>query len=314
MKRRSFIKKSSALGFSATLLPGTGLAGNLAQVSAVQRFRVGDFTVTALSDGFLELNSAVFPSTDDVAFQKALNDAFLDEGAYRAALNVYVVDDGTNIHLIDTGGGGMSPTVGQLSDSLKAAGYSPEQINTLLLTHLHPDHIGGAAAGGVPTFVNAELVVSGADHSFFTNADIKAQAPENVRPFFDMAGAAVDAYADKLRLIEGDAEIAPGITAMPLPGHTPGHTGYVLSSGDETLFIWGDIVHAPPLQFANPNAGIAFDVDSDAAAATRAKAFDMASADRLMVAGMHLTFPGVGHVVKSGTGYDFEPAGWQYLS
>ena len=313
MRRRDFVKKSGALGVTAALLPGTVMGAGLAQVSAVQRFRVGGFSVTALSDGFLELGAELFPGIDEATFQEALNDAFQNEGAYRAALNAYVVDDGTNIHLIDAGGGAMAPSVGQIANSLEAAGYTTDEIDTLIVTHLHPDHIGGAAAGGAPAFANAEMVVNAADHGFWTNPDIKAQVPDNVKPFFDMAVGAVNAYADKLRLVEGEAEIAPGITALPLPGHTPGHTGYILSSGDETLFVWGDIVHAPPLQFANPGAGIAFDIDMDAAAATRANAFDMASTDRLMVAGMHLSFPGVGHVVTSGSGYEFEPARWQYL-
>ena len=314
MNRRKFLTSSGAISLAATLLPASAWSANLAQVSAVQRFKVGEFTVTALSDGFLELNAGLFPALSDADFQAALAAAFLQPGAYQAAVNAYVIDDGNSVRLIDAGGGPMAPSVGKITSSLTAAGYSPDQVQSLIMTHLHPDHVGGAAAGGQARFANAELVVNSADHAFWTNADIRAQVSDDVKVFFDMAKGAVDAYGERVRQFEGEADIAPGLRAMPLPGHTPGHTGYLLSSGNSSMLIWGDIIHAPPVQFANPAAGIVFDTDGETAAATRARVLDMASADRLTIAGMHLSFPGVGHISKTSSGgYHFHPATWQYL-
>ena len=313
MNRRSFISTSGALGLSATLLPHAAGAAGLAQVSAVQRFRVGDFSVTTISDGYLDLVADLFPTVDQGNFDAALEQAFLRPGAYQAAVNVFVLDDGKDVHLIDAGGGPMAPTVGQIETHLSAAGYGADQIKTLIMTHLHPDHVGGAVKDGVPRFANAEMVVHGADLGFWTDAAIKAQVPDDVQVFFDMATAAVTTYGDRVRQFDSETEIVPGLRAMPLPGHTPGHTGYVLSSGDETLMIWGDIVHAAPVQLPNPSASIAFDIDGAAAVATRARVLDMVATDRLMIAGTHMPFPGVGHIVKSGDGYGFEPASWQYL-
>ncbi len=312
MKRREFVKLASATGLSLAVTPQSAFGKQMTQVSAIQRFQVGDFAVTALSDGFLQMNDTLFPSVSDTDFQAALQNSFLDSGAFLAAVNAYVIDDGTDVHLVDTGGGGFTPTVGQLGDNLAAAGYAPDQIKTLIATHLHPDHIGGAVTNGSPTYPNAEFVVSSADHAFWTNADIRAGVPETVQPFFDMAAGTVAAYGDKVRLFEGEADIISGLTAAPLPGHTPGHSGFVLSSGNETLFIWGDIVHAPPLQFADPSVTIVFDIDQTAAAATRAKVMDQVTTDRLTVAGMHLSFPGVGNLEKRGSGYEFQPAAWHY--
>ncbi len=315
MKRREFIVGTGAISVCASLLPGTSSAAGLTQVSAVQRFRVGEFTITSVSDGYLDLVASLFPTISDEAFDAALGQAFLNPGVYQAAVNVFVVDDGTNVTLIDAGGGPMAPTVGQIETNLAAAGYSPDQVSTLVMTHLHPDHVGGAVKDdGTPRFPNAEMVVHAADADFWTNQDIKAQVPDDIKIFFDMATAAVNVYGDQIRHIDQETEVAPGLTAMPLPGHTPGHTGYILSSGKDTLMIWGDMVHASPVQLANPRASIVFDIDGDAAVATRAKVLDMVSVDGLMVAGMHLAFPGVGHVVQSGNGYEFEPTSWQYLS
>ena len=313
MTQKDTHKGADTNGVSATILSGQANRPALAQISAVQRFRVGEFTVTSLSDGYLELVAGLFPSMSEESFNEALENAFLQPGAYKAALNAFVIDNGQDIHLIDAGGGPMAPTVGRIEDSLQAAGYQVDQVKTLIMTHLHPDHIGGALHEDRPRFPNAEMVVHAADYGFWTNEEIKAQVPDDVKIFFDMAVGGVSAYTDRLRQFDRETEVVPGLTAVPLPGHTPGHTGYMLSSGNDTLMIWGDIVHAPPLQFANPAASIAFDVDADAAAATRAKVFDRVSTDRLMVAGAHLTFPGVGYVVKSGTGYEFKPAAWQYL-
>jgi glyoxylase-like metal-dependent hydrolase (beta-lactamase superfamily II) len=140
-----------------------------------------------------------------------------------------------------------------------------------------------------------------------------AKAPNEAKPFFQAAQAALKAYDGRLRRIGKDGEATKGITAMHLPGHTPGHTGFVVASGNASLLIWGDIVHSATLQFAKPDWAIAFDVDQDTAIATRRRVLDMTATDRLRIAGMHLPFPGVGHVAKAGDGYAFVREDWQYL-
>ena len=141
---------------------------------------------------------------------------------------------------------------------------------------------------------------------------MKGQAPEEVRQFFDLAMAAVGAFGDRVEGFEGEASLGAGMTAMPLPGHTPGHSGVMLESDGDALLMWGDIVHVPPVQFARPDVTIGFDVDQDTARATRMKVLDMAATDRLRVAGMHISFPGIGYVEKAGDGYRFVPSSYQY--
>ena len=312
MNRRDVLKFATAGSVAVALTPKAMLAKNLVQVEAIQRFQIGDVTVTAISDGFTQIPHDIFPAVDATLWNKMQAEAFLTPETYKTAINAFLLDDGKKVHLIDTGAKGFAPTVGHLQQRLAAAGYSPEQVDTIVVTHLHPDHIGGAQIDGAAAFPSAEMVVHQADYDFWTNADIRAGAPEAARPFFDTAVAAVSSYQDRLRLFTGEADILPGLTALPLPGHTPGHTGYALSSGQDTLLFWADIVHVPFLQFPDPNLTISFDVDQDQARATRNRVMDQVSTDRLMVAGAHLTFPGVGFVEKTGSGYAFHAAPWQY--
>ncbi|MEO0831485.1 MAG: MBL fold metallo-hydrolase, partial [Pseudomonadota bacterium] len=182
----------------------------------------------------------------------------------------------------------------------------------LLVTHLHPDHVGGRVGETSVALPNAEMVVGTQDHSFFTSEEMKAQAPDGFKPFFDMAVAAAGQFGERVTLIDGEASIAPGITAMPLPGHTPGHMGFMLESGGEQLLIWGDILHVPAVQFARPDVTLAFDADPDTARASRTKVLDMVATDKLMVAGMHMSFPGLGYVERASEGYRLVPAPWDY--
>ncbi len=281
----------------------------------VLRLKLGDAIVTALLDGSIDLPLAVFPRTDQPEAAAVLEREFA-QMPVRAALNAFLVQQAGRTVLIDTGAStGLGPSLGRLPAALAAAGIDVASIDMVAMTHLHPDHVNGLLTpSGLAAFPNAELVLHAAEHAFWTDDGARARTPADFQPFFDAARAGIAPYATRTRLLSRAGEmVVPGLTALPLPGHTPGHTGYRVTSNGRDLLIWGDIVHAPALQFARPDWSIAFDVDMDAAIATRLRTMDMAAADRVLIAGMHLDFPGFGHVQASteARSYRFVPIPWQ---
>lgn len=286
----------------------------ITQVPGVQRFSVGDIRITSILDGYFDFQSDWVIGMDEVEAQRLLADAFIPADRLRAAVNAYVIHNGDQTILVDTGTrDALGPTLGRFPDNLAAAGVDPASINTVLITHMHPDHINGiVTAEGTAAFPNAELVIQETEWAYWTAEETLSNAPDDFKPFVQLAQAAVVPYEGRVRLIAVDGEVTPGISAMALPGHTPGHTGYLVESGGDALLIWGDTVHLPMFHFAHPDWTVIFDGDPRAAAATRSRTFDMAAAERLKVAGMHLQFPGIGHVIREGTAYGFVPATWQY--
>ena len=193
----------------------------------------------------------------------------------------------------------------------QALGIAPSAIDAVLVTHAHIDHVHGLIdAEGRAAYPNAEIVINGVETGFWLNEENAARAPDGARDAFATAQARADALPGPHphRRRRG-AEALPGITAHHLPGHTPGHTGWLIASGNDTLLIWGDVVHLPGIQFARPEAGMVFDTDSDQAAPARARALDMVASERMLLAGMHLDFPAFGHVARHGTGYCVRAAG-----
>ena len=285
------------------------------QVVGAQRHTVGDAVVTALSDGYIKLGADAFPNATLEDIRPLFDSVFMDPENFNAAVNAYLVDMPDRRVLIDAGGAlGPFETLGRLSENLKALGIDPASIDALLVTHLHPDHIGGAMTqDGAPVFANAEMIVRGEEVSFWRD---DANVTEGSKGFFQLARKALDAYEgnDALTIFGGDTEVLPGFNAWFLPGHTPGHTGYMIDSGGEQMLVWGDIVHMPPVQFAKPDIYIGFDVNPDQAVATRRDVLAMAQAEKMKVAGMHHLFPGFGNIAKGDgeTAYYFVEAPFQY--
>ena len=317
MHRRTLLTTAPLIGLGAALPPAVAGAqaqnGAPAALPAAQRFRVGDATVTALSDGAFRLDPVLL-GIDPEVYAELMRGAFRDPDAYLTAVNAFAVEAAGGVILVDAGtGAAMGPALGQVPGNLAAAGHAPEDVTLILATHLHPDHVGGAVtADGAARFPGAELAVSEAERAYWTDEAVRAAMPAEVQSFFDLAAAVLAAYGDRLRVFEGEEEVAPGIASLPLPGHTPGHAGFMLTSGNDALLMWADTVHVPPVQLARPDVTVGFDVDPAQAAETRAGVLDRVAADRLMIAGAHMTFPGLANIEAAGDGYRAVPAGYPY--
>ncbi|MEJ8570487.1 MBL fold metallo-hydrolase [Microbaculum marinum] len=283
-----------------------------AQVPGIYHRRIGDILVTALTDGYYDTPLASFNAVTEEEAAAILAENF-QPAPPRVSINCFLIRSGGRTAIVDTGAGGsMGPTLGVLPRSLAALGVSEGEIDTVLLTHLHPDHSNGLTdPDGNALFASAEVVVSSADLLYRSDdAERSRFNAVQQRRYFDDARFQMAPYMDRVR--DASGEVLPGVTATPLAGHTPGHTGYVVSSGNDALLIWGDTCHVPELQLPNPDVTVAFDVDSAAAARTRRRVLDWAASDRLLVAGMHLHFPGFIHVVRRNGGYQALPESWRY--
>jgi glyoxylase-like metal-dependent hydrolase (beta-lactamase superfamily II) len=280
------------------------------QAHGVHHRAVGEILVTALNDGMFEASFEWLTHIAPAA-SAALHTASFRAIPPRITVNAFLLHLGERLVLVDSGCGGvMGPSLGRLAENLAAMGVAPGAIDTVLLTHLHPDHVGGLVdAEGNAKLPNAELIVHAAEPAFWGDDTVLAKATGDDRGFIQLARSVLEAYRGRVRTVTS-GEVLQGVTALPEPGHTPGHTGWLIASGGEQLLIWGDIVHMPGVQFARPGAGMGFDIDGAQAIATRQRIMDMAATDRLLVAGMHLDFPTFGHVARAGEGYAFVPEVW----
>lgn len=264
--------------------------------------QVGDFTITAISDGYLTASLDFLSNIDPFDASRMQCDAGQMEPD-AVHINCYVVRGGGRTVLIDGGAGGFKQWGGRLKANLALAGIEPSAIDTILLTHAHPDHVGGLVnIAGQVAFPNAELVAHRREVGFWQDDSNLSRASERARGNFLIARQVLDVYRDRLRTFD-DGQVLPGISAMPLPGHTDGHTGYVLESRDHGLLVWGDVVHFPHIQIQRPDVSIAFDQDASLAAATRSRLLDRVSSDGLLIAGMHLGELGFARIKRTGGEY-----------
>ena len=210
-----------------------------------------------------------------------------------------------------SGFAGKTENVGRLAENLKTIDIAPADIDTIVMTHMHPDHAAGlTGASNKPIFPKAQLALHENELAFWRDDGAMARATSEGQGDFHVARAALAAYGDRIRTVKTE-EVAPGVRAFPTPGHTPGHTAWLVESNGDGLLIWGDIIHFPGIQFAFPDTSVAYDIDQAAATEGRKKVLKFAAGERLRVAGVHLDFPTFGHVVPNGAAYRFLPEAWR---
>jgi glyoxylase-like metal-dependent hydrolase (beta-lactamase superfamily II) len=313
LTRRSF--GLAALG--GALLPAFPAAAKEApagtQVAGVYRLKVGSYEITVLNDGWLPIESKNY-SGDPAGAEKLLRAAFLPD-ATPTPVNQWLINTGDKLILVDTGTSNVfAPTLGRTLKSIAAAGVNPADIDAVVITHIHPDHAAGLLTTDKKVaFPNATVHVNGEEYAWWCEGDIKVPDKKPFwKGFAEIGRTAFKPYADagKVQTFKDGTEIAPGVTAVTARGHTVGHTMVRVTSSGGDMLMWTDIVHNAALQFPEPDRSIAFDLDPPTAIATRKKVMDMTATDKIMVAGTHIAFPGIGHVAKAGTGYAWFPVAW----
>lgn len=281
------------------------------QLLGVYRRRVGEFLVTAVNDGAVAIPSEAMVGIDPQGVAETLTASFRPPQPL-VTVGTYLIEYRGSRTLVDTGAGKlMGPSLGKVVANLRALGIAPEQIDRVVLTHLHPDHAGGMLDdAGNAVFAAAELVLPREEEAHWLGGEPPTDALGISAQVNAFAPQLRRAYAKGWRSIGQSEEVLPGMHRVALAGHTPGHSGYRLASGGEQLLIWGDIVHVPTIQIANPEVGLAFDVDVEQGRATRRRILDEVATDRIAIGGMHLEFPGFGHVVRSGGSYEYVADLW----
>ncbi len=313
LSRRSLLAAgAAALAVPGLVRPGGVRAGAGAYALPPLSYRrtFGESEIVALSDGYFLLDNA-FLNIASESVTTAIAASYLEPALPQViGVTAHLVFVGGRTVLIDTGCGNTSGRLlGYAGNALAAVNIAPKDVDAVLLTHMHPDHMGGLLADGRAAFPTATVHVSAADLAYWTD---EPQTSANWNPSFALAREIAAAYHNRIVPFSGDAEVVPGITALALPGHTVGHTGFLVSSGNTQILVFGDTAHSAAVQFSHPEAGLAFDTDPVQAAATRSNLFSRLATDRTLVAGTHMPFPSLGHVARLGAAYAWVPEEWRY--
>jgi glyoxylase-like metal-dependent hydrolase (beta-lactamase superfamily II) len=317
LSRREALMSTAALsaaGAAGVSLPTAALAQTAAaQSPGFYRYKVGDITVTAINDGFARRPLEGFVRNAELsAVQAAMAAAFLPTDALPIPFNTLVLQTGGSTVLLDTGNGNSgAPTSGLWMANFRAAGFTPEQVNAIVFSHFHGDHINGLRLReGNLVFPNAELIVPAPEWAFWMDDARMNAAPEAMRAAFQNVRRVFGPETARIRQFAPGAEVAPGVTSIAAHGHTPGHCVFMVSSGPGKLLFMADTTNHPALFVRNPDWSAIFDMDADAARATRRALLDMAAAEKAQVHFYHAPFPATGFIAKDGAGFAFVPAQW----
>ena len=313
LSRRHLLRGASAagaLGAFGSLNPVLAKAPMLGtQAPAFYRFKIGDFEATIATDGALPLGDphknyiGLSPEETD----RQLSQNFLPTDNTVLEQNALIVNTGDKLILFDTGLGNLhlfGPTTGRLQSSLKAAGIDPKDIDAVVMTHAHIDHLGGNNQDdGTSNFPNAQFYITQADFDFWTDES----KPKEMKTFIDTARKNLIPNKDRLHFIKDGSEVLPGVHAILAPGHTVGHTIFMVNSGKESLCYVGDLAHHPILLLEKPLTEFAYDTDPKMSAKSRVKMLSMLADNKTRMLAYHFAWPGIGHVAKQGDGFRWYP-------
>lgn len=321
--RRTLVGSAIALLAAPALLrakPAEAKAPLLGpQAPTIYRFRLGDFEVTNILDASVMIDGP-FPIVGEnrpaAEVEQLMQANLLPPKRFRPGFTPTLVNTGSQLILFDTGNGEAGfvppPAGGWLAKALGPAGFTPEQIDVVVLTHAHPDHMGGLLSGGKPAFPNARYVIGEKEYAYW-KSDASESAPKDSNTYKSgqMFRSYVQPLSDRTSFLKGEGEVAPGIRAVEAPGHTPGHLAFHIESNGKRLLLWGDCCHHEVASLARPEWHALFDMDKEQGAATRKRIYDMAATERIAVAAYHTSFPSVGFVERDGSAYRWLPATYQ---
>ena len=320
---KTLLRTAFSLALAALLSTAPAFAAApmaLQQAPGYYRILLGAFEITALSDGthafpvhqVLTRDGQPLDAVRPGAIEAALADAHLGL-PLQGSINAFLVNTGSQLVLIDTGAGALyGKDGGHLLRNLRAAGYRPEQIDVVLLTHLHADHVGGVMLDGQAAFPNAVIRISQADADYWLSAARRAEAPAFLQGMFDGAQKVLAPYLamGRVQTIAADGALLPGTRAVAAAGHTPGHTNYFVESQGQGLLLWGDTVHVAALQLDDPAVTVKYDSDAQRAMQQRQALFADAARRGYWIGAAHIAFPGLGHIARRGQGFIWLPANY----
>jgi glyoxylase-like metal-dependent hydrolase (beta-lactamase superfamily II) len=320
LDRRMLLRVGSAAGAAALASNPPALAhapqaGETAQ-PGFYRFKLGAIEITVISDGTLAFPAETLwgDRADDA--RSLLTSTFQPSSPVGLQINTTLVNTGNKLVLIDAGCGvdKFQNTNGRLIGHLAGAGYAPGDIDMILFTHAHFDHLWGISDGKNASllFPSAEFVASEAEVAFWSDPGLPGKVPAKQQPLVTQANLKL--ANPRLRLVKPGAEVAPGVTTFDTAGHTPGHMSVHLSSGREEMLLTGDVIVDTAISFLHPEWAFGFDLDVPLATKARIAFLDRAAADKTLVGSYHLPFPGFGHVAREGSGYRWVPADWQWTT